>query len=85
MALAKNGRDPNRDRNAASPPIRRRHWPVESNPSRIQHISGSGETQDMNELHKKWFKYCRSEIPLGRAIQFGRDRLTHYYSSRGPK
>jgi len=34
---------------------------------------------EKNELCKKWFKYCQTEIPVGRAIQFGRDELTHYY------
>ena len=28
---------------------------------------------------KKWFKYCQAEIPTGRALQFGRDEITHYY------
>ena len=28
-----------------------------------------------DELCKKWFKYCRTEIPVGRDIQFGRDEL----------
>jgi hypothetical protein len=37
------------------------------------------ETKDALELCAKWFKYCQAEIPVGRAIQFGRDELTHYY------
>ena len=32
-----------------------------------------------DELREKWFKYCQTEIPVGRDIQFGRDELTHYY------
>jgi hypothetical protein len=32
-----------------------------------------------DESCEKWFKYCRTEIPVGRAVQFGRDELTHYY------
>jgi Prenyltransferase and squalene oxidase repeat len=32
-----------------------------------------------DELIEKWFKYCQTEIPVNRAIQFGRDELTHYY------
>ncbi len=30
-------------------------------------------------LGAKWFKECRTEIPVGRDIKFGRDELTHYY------
>ena len=85
MALAKNEQGPKPGQERSLPADTAAALACQLNPSRIQHISGSGETQDMNELHKKWFKYCRSEIPLGRAIQFGRDQLTHYYSSRGPK
>jgi hypothetical protein len=32
-----------------------------------------------HDSEKKWLKYCRTEIPVGQAIQFGRDDLTHYY------
>ena len=32
-----------------------------------------------DELCMKWLKYCRTEIPVGRDIRFGRDELTHYY------
>jgi hypothetical protein len=32
-----------------------------------------------DELCKKWLKYCQDEIPVGRAVQFGRDDLSHYY------
>jgi hypothetical protein len=27
----------------------------------------------------KWLKYCQDKIPIGPAVQFGRDDLTHYY------
>ena len=40
--------------------------------------NANGEMRE-DELSKKWFKYCQTEIPVGRAIQFGRDELTHYY------
>jgi hypothetical protein len=26
-----------------------------------------------------WFKYCKTGIPMGRDIQFGRDEMVHYY------
>jgi hypothetical protein len=32
-----------------------------------------------DEFCKKWFKHCQPKVPVGRAIQFGRDDLTHYY------
>jgi hypothetical protein len=35
------------------------------------------------ESCKKWYKYCQSEIPVGRAVKFGRDELTHYYYAQG--
>jgi len=37
------------------------------------------EGQLKDELAKNWLKYCQAEIPVGRAIKFGRDELTHYY------
>jgi len=37
-----------------------------------------GELQK-DELSLEWFKYCRTEIPVGRNIKFARDELTHYY------
>jgi hypothetical protein len=40
-------------------------------------FNGEGRSQD--KLGEKWFKYCRTEIAVGRALQFGRDELTHYY------
>jgi len=32
-----------------------------------------------DDLAEKWFKVCQAEIPVGAAIQMGRDELTHYY------
>ena len=32
-----------------------------------------------DELCKKWFKYCQTEIPVGPDMKFGRDELTLYY------
>jgi hypothetical protein len=34
---------------------------------------------DQDGLCSKWFKYCQTEIPVGRGMKFGRDELTHYY------
>ena len=34
---------------------------------------------DQHGVCTTWFTYCRTEIPMGRNIQFGRDELTHYY------
>jgi Squalene-hopene cyclase C-terminal domain/Prenyltransferase and squalene oxidase repeat len=40
----------------------------------------NSEVRRFNDgLCKKWFNDCRSAIPVGRAIQFGRDDVTHYY------
>jgi hypothetical protein len=39
----------------------------------------SGLRGGKDELHANWFKYCQTAVPVGRAIQFGRDELTHYY------
>lgn len=41
--------------------------------------SGVRSRDMMHQLPQEWFKYCQTEIPVGRAIQFGCDELTHYY------
>jgi prenyltransferase/squalene oxidase-like repeat protein len=32
-----------------------------------------------NAQREEWFKVCRTEIPVGPALAFGRDDLTHYW------
>jgi hypothetical protein len=41
--------------------------------SRFVNIGGKKEHGD------EWFKQCRDEIPVGRAIEFGRDELIHHW------
>jgi hypothetical protein len=38
-----------------------------------------GQRGVKDELSKKWFTYCATEIPVGRDMKLGRDELTHYY------
>jgi hypothetical protein len=32
-----------------------------------------------NDLVKKWFKYCRTAIPVGGGARIGHDEYTHFY------
>jgi hypothetical protein len=37
---------------------------------------------EKEEATEEWYsisRYCQAEIPVGRAIEFGRDELTHFY------
>lgn len=34
---------------------------------------------DQDGLANTWFKFCKTEVPMGDKIQFGRDEMTHYY------
>jgi hypothetical protein len=34
---------------------------------------------DQGGVNATWAKYCKAEIPIGSAIKFGRDELTHYF------
>jgi Prenyltransferase and squalene oxidase repeat len=36
-------------------------------------------TEKKDALTPKWFEYCRSRIPMGRDLKFGRDELVHFY------
>jgi hypothetical protein len=31
------------------------------------------------ELRTAWLKFCEAEVPRGKALQYGRDELVHYY------
>jgi hypothetical protein len=40
-------------------------------------LFSAGEYKD--ELVKKWFRYCRTAIPIGQAGRIGHDEYTHFY------
>ena len=50
---------------------------LESTRLRFAREIHSGEPKD--ELNKKLFKRCETEIPMGRDLKFGRDELAHFY------
>jgi hypothetical protein len=37
---------------------------------------------DQDGVANAWFKICKTEVPMGDKITFGRDEMTHYYYSQ---
>ena len=45
----------------------------------VQRFFLNEEVTDLVDPRTKWFAYCRSRIPMGRDLKFGRDELLHCY------
>jgi hypothetical protein len=66
-----------------SDPARKRSRQMETAAASISvyndDLSAFIDRSGKNAQREEWFKVCRTEIPVGPALAFGRDDLTHYW------